>query len=168
MTELSKKPAAIRTVLPFVFQHWLQQPWRRSASSPACSGRPWPKFSGRVAGHLVDAVTRAHPMLRRATPRSSLRRDRRAGRGLDRVAPERTQVIVPFTLKMMADIAGRLPSRPAFSTDWHANSFAGSTVRKVTRGMWALDLLNDTILIALLPSLVMLVGSMILLGVLWP
>jgi ATP-binding cassette subfamily B protein len=54
-----------------------------------------------------------------------------------------------------------------FSTDWHANSFAGSTVRKVTRGMWALDLYNDTILLALLPSLMVLVGSMILLGAHW-
>jgi ATP-binding cassette subfamily B protein len=54
-----------------------------------------------------------------------------------------------------------------FSTDWHANSFAGSTVRKVTRGMWALDLYNDTILLALLPSLMVLVGSMILLGLHW-
>ena len=55
-----------------------------------------------------------------------------------------------------------------FSTDWHANSFAGSTVRKITRGMWALDLLNDTILMALLPSLAVLLGSMILLGLHWP
>jgi ATP-binding cassette subfamily B protein len=54
-----------------------------------------------------------------------------------------------------------------FSTDWRANSFAGSTVRKVTRGMWALDLLNDTILMALLPSLMVLLGSMILLGLHW-
>jgi ATP-binding cassette subfamily B protein len=54
-----------------------------------------------------------------------------------------------------------------FSTDWHANSFAGSTVRKVTRGMWALDLYNDTILLALLPSLMVLLGSMVLLGLHW-
>jgi ATP-binding cassette subfamily B protein len=54
-----------------------------------------------------------------------------------------------------------------FSTDWHANSFAGSTVRKITRGMWALDLLNDTILLALLPSFAVLLGSMILLGLHW-
>jgi ATP-binding cassette subfamily B protein len=55
-----------------------------------------------------------------------------------------------------------------FSTEWHANSFAGSTVRKITRGMWAIDLLNDTILMALLPSLAVLLGSMILLGLHWP
>ncbi|MGY4297832.1 ABC-type multidrug transport system fused ATPase/permease subunit [Bradyrhizobium sp. i1.4.4] len=40
-------------------------------------------------------------------------------------------------------------------------------MRKVTRGMWALDLLNDTILMALAPSLLVLIGSMILLGVHW-
>ena len=28
MTALSKKPAAIRVVLPFVFRHWLKQPGR--------------------------------------------------------------------------------------------------------------------------------------------
>ena len=41
-------------------------------------------------------------------------------------------------------------------------------MRKITRGMWALDLLNDTILMALLPSLLVLLGSMILLGLHWP
>ncbi len=34
--------------------------------------------------------------------------------------------------------------------------------------MWALDLLNDTILMALAPSLLVLLGSMILLGLHWP
>jgi ATP-binding cassette subfamily B protein len=77
--------------------------------------------------------------------------------------------ITDLTLKMMADISADAFHRvQRFSTDWHANSFAGSTVRKVTRGMWALDLLNDTILIALFPSLVMLVGSTVLLGWYWP
>jgi ATP-binding cassette, subfamily B, bacterial len=75
---------------------------------------------------------------------------------------------VPFTLRIMADVAREAFMRvQRFSTDWHANSFAGSTVRKVTRGMWALDLLNDTILMALLPSIVVLAGSMILLGLHW-
>src|SRR6266851_227047 len=37
----------------------------------------------------------------------------------------------------------------------------------VAGGLWALDLLNDTILMALLPSLVVLLGSMILLGLRW-
>ncbi len=79
------------------------------------------------------------------------------------------QAIVPFTLQIMSDVARDAFMRvQRFSTDWHANSFAGSTVRKITRGMWALDLLNDTILMALMPSLTVLLGSMILLGLHWP
>jgi ATP-binding cassette subfamily B protein len=54
------------------------------------------------------------------------------------------------------------------STDWHANSFAGSTVRKVSRGMWALEGLNDTLLLELLPAFTVLLGTMILLGLQWP
>jgi len=72
--------------------------------------------------------------------------------------------IVPFTTRMMADVATEAFHRvQRLSTDWHANSFAGSVQRKVTRGMWALDTLNDTLLLALLPSLTILLGSMLLL-----
>ena len=46
-----------------------------------------------------------------------------------------------------------------FATDWHANSFAGSVVRRITRGMWALDLLNDTVVLAFVPALLVLFGS---------
>ena len=77
--------------------------------------------------------------------------------------------VIGLTLKMMSEIASDAFHRvQRFSTDWHANAFAGSTVRKITRGMWALDQLNDTVLIALFPSLVMLVGSTLLLGFFWP
>ncbi len=45
-----------------------------------------------------------------------------------------------------------------FSADWHANHFAGSTVRKVSRGMWAYDTLSDSVVIDLGPTLAILVG----------
>lgn len=78
-------------------------------------------------------------------------------------------VLTDFALKIMSDMAASAFRKlQRFSTDWHANAFAGSTVRKVTRGMWALDLLNDTLIIALLPSLLMLVGSVVLLAWFWP
>ena len=77
--------------------------------------------------------------------------------------------IVPFTTRMMSAVTAEAFQRvQRLSTDWHANNFAGSTQRKITRGMWALDVLNDTVLIALLPSIVMLVGSTVLLGLFWP
>jgi ATP-binding cassette, subfamily B, bacterial len=77
--------------------------------------------------------------------------------------------IVRFTLRMMSEVARETFWRvQRFSTDWHANSFAGATVRKLSRGMWAFDLLNDTVLVALWPSLVVLVGATVLFGWHWP
>ncbi|HVZ02300.1 MAG TPA: ABC transporter ATP-binding protein [Dongiaceae bacterium] len=77
--------------------------------------------------------------------------------------------LVKLTLRVMSDAAQEAFARvQRFATDWHANTFAGSTVRKVTRGMWALDLLNDTLLIALMPAAVVLLGTTLLLGERWP
>ncbi len=45
-----------------------------------------------------------------------------------------------------------------FSADWHANAFAGATVRKVTRGMWAYDDFADVTLVQLGPTLILLVA----------
>jgi len=45
-----------------------------------------------------------------------------------------------------------------FSSDWHANNFAGATVRKVTRGMWAYDTFADTVVVDLGPAIVTLIG----------
>ena len=44
------------------------------------------------------------------------------------------------------------------STDWHVNSFAGSTVRKITRGKWAFDTFNEAVFCDLLPTLLVLIG----------
>jgi ATP-binding cassette, subfamily B, bacterial len=74
-----------------------------------------------------------------------------------------------LTLRLMARLASDAFRRvQRFSTDWHANNFAGSIVRRVTRGMWAVDLMDDTLLLALLPALMVLGGSSLLLGWHWP
>jgi ATP-binding cassette subfamily B protein len=77
--------------------------------------------------------------------------------------------VVPLTLSMMSSVARDTFHRvQRLSTDWHANSFAGSIVRKITRGMWALDTLDDVLLLYLLPSAVVLIGTVVLLGSHWP
>ena len=77
--------------------------------------------------------------------------------------------VVVLTSRTMAAIGQEAFGRvQRLSTDWHANNFAGSTVRKVTRGMWALDLLGDTLLVELLPASVVLVGSAVMLAWQWP
>ncbi|WP_375273586.1 ABC transporter ATP-binding protein [Methylorubrum thiocyanatum] len=78
-------------------------------------------------------------------------------------------LVVPLTLGTMSDIASRSFARvQRFSTEWHANTFSGSTVRKISRGMWALDGLNDVLLLSILPSVVVLAGTTVVLGLHWP
>src|SRR5438445_9449948 len=168
--QTDKRPAAIRVVIPFVFRHWLQQPGRAAIVAGGLLGATaadlfMPIFSGR----LVDALTlgAADAAARRA---AFVAFGAIVALGLASMILRLIglQAIVPFTLRIMSDVSRDAFMRvQRFSTDWHANSFAGSTVRKITRGMWALDLLNDTILMALLPSLAVLLGSMILLGLHW-
>ena len=163
---------AYRKVLGFIFAPLAHQPWRVAAMFAAV--------------HAGDGRRRADAALCRPAGR---RRGRRRGddgalnaaivgvRRPDRARPRRRASCASspswrssaFTLKMMADIAQDAFHRvQRFSTDWHANTFAGSTVRKVTRGMWGIDMLNDALIILLFPSLVMLVGTSILLGLIWP
>ncbi|HEY4985379.1 MAG TPA: ABC transporter ATP-binding protein [Bradyrhizobium sp.] len=167
---VNKRPAAIRVVIPFMFRHWLKQPALALTVSGGMLGATTADlFMPLFSGHLVDALTlgAADPAARRS---AVVAFGAIVALGLSSMILRLVglQAIVPFTLKIMADVARDAFVRvQRFSTDWHANSFAGSTVRKITRGMWALDLLNDTLLLALLPSFAVLVGSMILLGLHW-
>ena len=158
-------------MIPFVFRHWLQQPARAAIVAGGLLGATaadlfMPIFSGR----LVDALTlgTSDPAARHAAFAAF---GGIVALGLMSMILRLTglQAIVPFTLKTMSDVSRDAFARvQRFSTDWHANSFAGSTVRKVTRGMWGIDSLNDVLIIFLFPSFVMLVGTSIMLGLIWP
>jgi ATP-binding cassette, subfamily B, bacterial len=166
------RPTAIRTVLPFVFRHWRKQPWLGSGLALAMVGATVSDlFMPLFAGRLVDAIALGASDFDAAKSGATFAFGAIIALGLAQITGRHFGLwaIVPFTLRVMSDMARdafHLVQR--FSTDWHANSFAGSTVRKVTRGMWAVDLLNDTILLALLPSVVVLAGSAILFGLHWP
>ena len=51
-----------------------------------------------------------------------------------------------------------------FSSDWHANAFAGGTVRKITRGMWAFDVYGDTLFMGLIPAFIIMIGMTVMLA----
>jgi ATP-binding cassette subfamily B protein len=77
--------------------------------------------------------------------------------------------IIRVTTRMMREAAQEAFWRiQRFATDWHSNSFAGSIVRRVSRGMWAIDVLNDTVVLSFIPSGIVLFGSAVILGRTWP
>jgi ATP-binding cassette, subfamily B, bacterial len=163
---------AFRGVFKFLGAHWRRQPARLAVIIGAIlAATVADVLTPLYSGHLVNAVARGA-----ATDELAWNAAMTAFLvllGLSGGATLMRHVtfigVTDLTLKMMSEIAADAFHRvQRFSTDWHANSFAGSTVRKITRGMWALDLLNDTLLVALLPSAVMLIGTSLLLGWYWP
>ncbi|MBB5459213.1 ABC transporter ATP-binding protein [Paraburkholderia sp. Cpub6] len=169
--KLDFRGQAFKDVLGFTFRHWAQQPGRivviaALALFTAGADILTPVFAGRLVDAIAAGPASSAPVWHHALAAFGAL----AALGITATLLRQGVYfnIIRFTLKMMSEIAARAFHRvQRFSTDWHANSFAGSTVRKITRGMWALDLLNDTLLIALLPSLAMLIGATLLLGSRW-
>ncbi len=166
LTRAKGRADSIRRVLAFTFRHWAGQRGRAIfIASFITAATVTEIFVPLFAGRLIDALAanRRDGALLLFAAMASL--------GLAMVALRHVAWagIVPFTLRIMRAVTHDAFHRvQRFSTDWHANSFAGSTVRKITRGMWAFDTLNDVLLLQLLPSTVVLLGTMLLLGWHWP
>ncbi len=132
---------AVRRVLAFVVRSW---------------HRRWPLVAGLTgaitlatlaevllplyAGRLVDALSGSErrAALEAAWPAFLAM----TGLGLATAVLRHVawSLVVPLSLHTMSDIVrngfGRVQR---FSPEWHANTFSGSTVRKISRGMWAID-----------------------------
>src|SRR6478752_8689006 len=158
-----------RAVLGFTFRHWARRPGPvLGVAGAMMAATAADLFMPLYAGRLVDAVAGEG-----ASALDAALWALGAMLALGAVSVLFRHLgfigITGMTLRTMSETAQEAFARlQRFSTDWHANNFAGSTVRKITRGMWALDLLTDTVLIALLPSLVVLVGTTALLAWHWP
>ncbi|WP_454917502.1 ABC transporter ATP-binding protein [Xanthobacter sediminis] len=168
----SSRSGGTAAALSFLWRHWRRRPWLIAATAGAVLVSTLCEvFVPVFAGRLVEAVSTA------GTDRAAARDAAvdaflsmlALGAGMLVMRQLSFEALVRLTLGTMADIAAEAFARvQRFSADWHANTFVGSTVRKISRGMWSLDLLDDTILVALLPSLVALFGSALLLGFYWP
>jgi len=164
----AKGTQALRSALAFTFSHWARHRFLVGAIVLSMSLATVTEiFVPLFAGKLVDALSQG-PGAAEAAVRALVAM---AALGLAMVGLRHIAwcSVVPLTLRIMSNVAsGAFHRVQRFSTDWHANSFAGSVVRKITRGMWALDSLNDVLLLMLLPSMIVLVGTMLLLGQHWP
>src|SRR5271170_187077 len=169
---VSRSQNVMREVLAFLLRHWRREAWL--VTGVACSmvvATIADLFMPVFAGRMVDAIA-THGATHRQALHAAISALATmlllggilvAGRHLSLLGISR------LTIRLMARLAGDAFYRlQRFSTDWHANNFAGSIVRRVTRGMWAVDLMDDTLLLALLPASLVLLGSGLLLGSHWP
>ncbi len=75
----------------------------------------------------------------------------------------------PFAARNMEDMTGEAFARvQSFSSDWHANNFAGATVRRLSRAMWGYDSASDSLVIFILPSILVLGGLSLSMMLRWP
>lgn len=66
-----------------------------------------------------------------------------------------------FAVRCLFDIENEAFQKvQRFSSDWHTNSFAGATVRKITRAKWAFDQFEDIIFLNFIPSVVIMVVTL--------
>ncbi|TIQ61769.1 MAG: ABC transporter ATP-binding protein [Mesorhizobium sp.] len=163
---------AARDVLAFTLCHWSRQPARIAIIMTATLASTLADVLMPVySGYLIDAVYPGTPVAATAWDSALAAFSMPIALALGAIAMRHIAFIgiVELLLKMTSDVATDAFGRvQRFSSDWHANNFPGSTVRKISRGMWALDLLHDTILIALLPSFIIVIGLTMLLGWFWP
>ncbi|MDI4658444.1 ABC transporter ATP-binding protein [Xanthobacter autotrophicus] len=165
-----KRGVSFRAVFAFLLGHWRQRKGIIAATATAVLVATLaevfvPLFAGRLIGALSGADREAAWQAATAAFLAIVA----LGAVMVTARHFTYFIIVRLTLRMMSDLAADAFARvQRFSADWHASTFAGSTVRKISRGMWSLDVLHDTLLVALFPSVVALAGSAILLGLHWP
>lgn len=143
------------SVVRFLFRQWRRRPWFFAALVgftviAACAD----VFIPIAAGALIDALNTGN----------GLHWSAYAGFiGLAATVNLFRQVAVRFEVRFssanMADMVSEAFAKvQRFSLDWHANTFAGSVVRKVTRGMWAYDTITATMWFGLFPSIFVMLG----------
>jgi ATP-binding cassette subfamily B protein len=160
--------APFRRVLTFTFGHWRRHAGLVAATAGLVTAATLvdilvPLFAGR----LIDAL---------AGPGAELSSAMAAvgwivGLGLVYVVLRHGgfRSICRLTPRIMKDMGDEAFWRvQRFSTDWHANNFAGATVRRISRGMWAMDLIDDVLLVGILPAVIVLIGATALLALQWP
>nr|WP_249194763.1 ABC transporter ATP-binding protein [Gluconobacter cerinus] len=158
-------------VLSFVCRRWLAHPallaWTLSGVALATLADV---VTPILAGRLVSDISKhaAGPTIPKTDELLSLRNDAflmvggLIALGLIGLFGRRSSFvgISHLTLAIMHKVLNQAFARvQRFSTDWHANTFAGSTVRRLTRGMWAIDTLDDTLLLMIGPEVLVLGGT---------
>jgi ATP-binding cassette subfamily B protein len=155
-------------VLAFVMRQWMRRPWLLAGTlvflfAAVALDLMLPPASGR----LVDAVARdaAHP----AHAWKAWTVFVGVFLGYAFVRNVMLRLWNPFAAhnmeEMINDAFGRVQS---FSADWHADSFAGATVRKVSRAMWGYDQASDALTLVLGPAFFVLIGLSLMMFVRWP
>ena len=163
--------SSLPQVLGFAWSHWRQHPWALTGITATLIVATTAQVLLPVyAGGIIDAISAdavASPQIDAALTSFGIFIGLAT---IDRIS-HHTGVRIWIWLatgimeRLVLDAFHRVQ---LFSTDWHANGFAGATVRKITRGMWSFDDLGDTLYFGLVPASFVIVGLTAMLANQWP
>ncbi len=156
----------LRDVFAFSWRHWSRRPFTLAILGLGIGGKVAAEISGPVfIGKMIDALTAVDYEAALFALGVIL-----ALRLLFVVLNNAGEYVWTYlAIRILRDICSDAFARvQRYSAEWHANSFAGSTVRKITRGFWAFDHLGDSFYFHLLPSVAVVFGVLITMTFRWP
>jgi ATP-binding cassette subfamily B protein len=166
--ETKQRVLSNRQVLGFISRFWLRRPWLLAGTIGLTLlaigfdlSLPW------AAGKLVDAVS-AGP----SNPDPAWRAWAvfvGVYLAFSVIRNTAMRFLIPMSAKNMKDMTDDAFRRvQAFSSDWHADAFAGATVRRLSRAMWGYDTVTDAALIWFGPAAIVLFGLCAIMAARWP
>jgi ATP-binding cassette subfamily B protein len=168
-TEATRRRVLSNTqVLAFIAAYWRRRPWLFAATvgfTLAAVG--FELFLPRAAQAMVDAASAGRGHVGEAW---------RAWRAFVFVYVAFSvlrnvgmRFWTPLAARTMEEMTNEGFARvQAFSADWHGDTFAGATVRRLSRAMWGYDTAADCLVIFIAPALVVLVGLSVQMMLRWP
>jgi len=79
------------------------------------------------------------------------------------------KMFIPLAAWNMSELTDEAFKRvQSFSADWHADAFAGATVRRISRAMWGYDTVSDAVVLWLGPAFAVLIGMSVIMLMRWP
>ena len=146
-------------VLAFLASYWKRRPWLLAATIGLTLtaiafdlALPW------AAGRLVDEVSKGVGNVDPAWQAWAVFVGVYCAFSVIRNTAMR--FLTPFSANNMKDITDDgFRKVQSFSSDWHADTFAGATVRRLSRAMWGYDVVTDAVLIWFGPAAIVLAAS---------
>ena len=155
-------------VLAFIAGYWKRRPWLLAATIGLTLiaiafdlALPW------AAGRLVDEVSKGVGNVDPAWQAWAVFVGVYCAFSVIRNTAMR--FLTPFSANNMKDITDDgFRKVQSFSSDWHADTFAGATVRRLSRAMWGYDVVTDAVLIWFGPAAIVLGGLCVMMFLRWP
>jgi ATP-binding cassette subfamily B protein len=155
-------------VLAFIVGYWRRRPWLSASTiGLVIVAIGFELFLPRAAQAMVDAATAGRGHVAAAWRAWGLFVFLYVAFSVTRNVAMRFWN--PLAARTMEEMTNEGFARvQAFSADWHGDTFAGATVRRLSRAMWGYDTAADCLVIFILPAILVLVGLSIQMMLRWP